>query len=456
MNDNDKSKKQRMTPPPRPKRKSTPPPVRGTGSPPPHPKTKKRSSSNRKSRFASKQMVVVGGIGLFCIGILITGAMSFSGLVSAKPTTAMDYTSNEVREIMKLLRYDAACRDTRLGDYFQEDKISLELLNAVLGQPVSKAGRYPRLIWTYRTSDGSATITPFTVHEIGGRMPEGTIPFLDMQGTVKTIGLNSNHPVDREALKKTILQIKSRFDDGDGEKLYQQRLEQYKKELADEKAETLRRNEQDQKERNERNARMAAEKNARQAKRREQQRMQDEEVAKRTISLEIQKKAYNDYYDIRDDLPFGATKNKFAEQSEEWIKQRKEILESAQKNNNDWKSLSLPTKKVISTAIANGRPIPVVGTKTSGSSSAQQKPILSNDKTTANTKPFHPILTPPKRKPKSQRPQKTTSPQQPNRRRPQLALNKRVSINSPYPNLEFPVNSGLAIKSVYYSEEESQ
>ncbi len=41
---------------------------------------------------------------------------------------------------------------------------------------------------------------------------------------------------------------------------------------------------------------------------------------------------------------------------------------------------------------------------------------------------------PTKTKPKSQPPKKTEPPKKPNTRKPQLALNKKVSINAPYPN----------------------
>ncbi|MCH8828044.1 MAG: hypothetical protein IID45_00550 [Planctomycetes bacterium] len=453
MSDHDSDKnteRQTLSPPPRPKRVagSNPPPrpKRDTGSPPPRPKRDNGSSSTGRSRKLSKRTLIFGGVGLLCVIAIVAGLSSLFGLGGPTSTTAADYTSAEVKEIFDLLRNDPGCRDTRLGDSFSQDIISLELLNAVLGQPVSKAGSGHHLIWVYRTSDGTATITPFAVFENVADSAR-TVPSLDMQGNVKIVGLNTDHPVNREALKQTIIRIKSRFDDRNGVEFAAQLEEKHAKDQAAEEAEGRRRDEQERKKRDAAHAQMAAERAARTARQQEKRRKQDAEVAKRKRFLEVQPQAEREFSALRDALPLGAERNAVTAQRNEWVRRRIEAITSAREKDRDWKNLPLPDKRAVSVAASNGKPIPVTGSgatkpvttnpqkpekktpdkntrgnvatkKTESKQGAEKKKTTAKRKTRPTTQPKKPIT-----KNRKRRPAKTRN----------AAVNKKVSLTAPYP-----------------------
>ena len=197
------------SPPPRPKRSEvTPPPRSDVG------------------RRMLTRALLMGGIVLFGL-LLIAGLFSALGITGPRTTTAADYTAREVEAIILLLADDPACRDTRLADSFNfaPDNISLELLESVVGQPISKAGRHPIRIWTYKTSDGTVGIPVAGVYD-GPRYP---IPFVRLDGPAQTFGINDTAPLDTAALKERILRIKSRFDEGDGAALETRRKEEARK-----------------------------------------------------------------------------------------------------------------------------------------------------------------------------------------------------------------------------------
>lgn len=313
-----------------------PKPKRGTGSPPPRPARTDGSSSAGRGRNVSMRMLVVGAVGLLLLVAVVAGVGTLFRPGGAGSTTAADYTSNEVREIVDLLRLDPACRDTRLGDVFQEDIISLELLDAVLGQPVSKAWNGRHHVWVYRTADGTATITPFRVHEDVGADGE-TVPFLDMQGTVQVVGLDSNKPVDRKALKNTIIRIKRRFDDRDGV--------EFEKELQVRLAEQR-----------------AAEEATLEAQSRELDATMEQRRIERETATAIARKADSDFHDhIRTHFRFGTPEREaLSKQSEDWIARRVEALTKAWRADEDWRGIGLPDKDAVIAAIENGERVPVL------------------------------------------------------------------------------------------------
>lgn len=145
---------QPVLPPPKPSRGSEtsppPKPKRSSGTtPPPRPQRGAPSSSKGSQRAVWKRRLFIGGIGLLCLLVLVIGVGLVLGLRGPSSTTAADYRSAEVREIIRLLREDPECRDTRIGDHFYEHNNSLELWDRVLGKPAAVVGPEDSPDWTF-------------------------------------------------------------------------------------------------------------------------------------------------------------------------------------------------------------------------------------------------------------------------------------------------------------------
>ena len=262
------------TPPPRPKRDGGPPPrpSRDAGSPPPIARHGRKAGASNRRRFTTNPTLILVGVGLVCLIVL---GLLLSSLISPSSTTAADYTSAEVREIIRLLREDTECRDTRIGKHFSVHNNSLELWERVLGKPAGVVGPEGSPDWTFRTKDGALTI------HVGLYPHDADVPFVRTYSNGKaSIGSNSNQEVDTESLKATIIGIKSRIDPGDSLAFQQELEEKWKREEEDRlKAKAAEQREYDAK---------SAKENER------YQLMKDHEAAQK------------DYWDVRDELPVGA------------------------------------------------------------------------------------------------------------------------------------------------------
>lgn len=305
-------------PPQRPKRGVQPPPRprRSEVTPPPRPNGGRRTLT---------RALLVGSIALLGL-LLIAGLFSALGLTGQRTTTAADYTAREVEAIILLLADDPACRDTRLAHSFNfaPDNISLELLESVLGQPISKAGRHPMRIWTYKTSDGTVGIPVAGVYD-GPRYP---VPFVRLDGPVQTFGINDTAPLDTAALKERILRIKSRFDEGDGAALEARRKQEAQKAEAEQAERDRRDVARFERLREER---MAAEQDGRQAR--------------------------SEYDELRHALPFGPERDAFWNEGDEWIARRAAVLTATRKSGRE--SVPLPTVPQVLAAIRSGGQVPV-------------------------------------------------------------------------------------------------
>lgn len=187
-----------------------------------------QSFSSTASSFTGRARKLIGrinvlyGIGLVCVvalGLALTNSAGFG----PHSSTAADYTSNEVREIIRLLREDTACRDTRIED-FAWNRNSLELWEAVLGKPTATNGSQYSPNWTYKTSDGVVTV------HVGINNFSGDTPIVVAIGNGHALGLNANNSVDSDALKETILSIKSHVNPVDSLAFRQSLIEKAKEE----------------------------------------------------------------------------------------------------------------------------------------------------------------------------------------------------------------------------------
>lgn len=279
----------------------------------------------------------------------------FFGLFSPSSTTAADYTSAEVRQIIRLLREDDECRDTRLGDYFSLHNNSLELWERVLGKPTAIVGRDDSPTWTFTTRDGALTVG------VGIDLHSGKVPFVTAYGNGHAaIGINANETVDSDSLKATILRIKHKIDPRESLAFQKQLEERHEKERLAEDAANRQREKQEQQQRDAESAQLAAERHARIAQREKERRQNEAEIEDRKRSLEAQLQAENDYYDLRDSLPVGEDKNAFAEQHQAWVARRIEAIKSARATNQDWKNLPLPKRDGVLAALQAGKSVPVL------------------------------------------------------------------------------------------------
>jgi len=384
-------------------------------------------------------MLVLGGVGFLCVIAIVAGLGSLFGLGGPTSTTSADYTTNEVREIIRLLREDEECRDTRIGDYFSRHYNSLELWERVLGKPSVVVGREYSPDWTFKTSDGALTV------HVRVDSHSGDIPFVVAYSNGSaSVGVNSNQPVDTAALKKTILSIKRRFDDRDGVEFAAQLNEKWAEERAAEEAEGRRRDAQEQTESAERYARQKAEREAELARRRAAQSLEDAKVAERKRFLEAQSKAGDDFYDnLCGYFPVKSSeRSAVAKQADGWIARRTKVLVAARKKGNVWKHLPLPTKETVSAAISDGKPIPVVdtvatnpvtttpqkpGKKTSGKNSRGKVAAKKTESQKVATKRKAPPTTQPKKPTTKTRKRRVAKPRN-------AAITKKVSLTAPYPS----------------------
>ena len=314
--------------------------------------------ARRRSRRAGGvwKTLIVGGIGMVCIGVAVSLAVR-SGLITSfhfdlfqpSSTTAAEYTTNEVREIIRLLREDTECRDTRLGHDFELNCNSLELWERVLGKPAGVVGRKDSPKWTFKTSDGVLTVG------VGVDYHSATIPFVTAYGSGgKSFGANSNQPVNSDSLKATIIAIKRRIDPGDS-LAFQKRLdEKWKREEAEEEVQrAAQQAEEDRKNR------------IRQAQEQEKRLLEKDRAEAETDSLKLGR-----------DLPAPARtdRHRIDAQLTDWVTRRAAVLALARKDGtirvqhtpDGIKYIGkppLPRAKQILAAIREGRPIPVTVVK---------------------------------------------------------------------------------------------
>lgn len=264
---------------------------------------------------------------------------SFFGLLRARPTTASEFTAGEVQEIIRILREDDECRDTRLDGYFGLHNNSRELWVAVLGKPNAETGRKDSPDWTFRTRDGAVSV------HVGVDDHSGAIPFVIAYGNGDVAGIAPNAPVDSAKLKALVLRQKRRIDSGDSLAMRKKQEDQFAETLAKEK---------------EKQAEKERELNALAEKERE-------------IVLQAQDQTIADkeYNKLRDKMPFGPENKVFNEKSDDWIKRRADLLTDGRKNgrikielNQDGAEVyrgkpELPTVEDLIKAIREDRPIPV-------------------------------------------------------------------------------------------------
>lgn len=326
--------------------------------PPPHPKRRQKTrggfQSGKGPQWLSGRNLAIGG-GLLCLLLVVFGLAALMGLFRPSSTTAADYTTSEVQEIIRLLREDPECRDTRIGDYFASNTNSLELWEKVLGKPSAVVGRKNSPDWTFSTQDGAISV------HVGVDYHSGKIPFVEsLSNGEASFGLRANEPVDSKRLKTQILHIKRQIDPRDSLAFQKELAEKWEKERAAEEAERRRRDEEEQRRQDELYALRKAEREAEKARRLEGQRQQDAKVTERRVLLDSQRQAEREYYNIRDNLPVGPEKDLFVEQHQEWVAGRIEAITSARAKDQDWKNLPLPEQKDVLAILIAGKTVPVV------------------------------------------------------------------------------------------------
>ncbi|MBD3672762.1 MAG: hypothetical protein HUJ26_04475 [Planctomycetaceae bacterium] len=254
-------------------------------------------------------------------------------------TTAADYTSAEVREIIRLLREDDECRDTRISD-FSRNNNSLELWEKILGRPVSVTGRDDSPDWTFATKDGALSI-----HVGVYETPDG-VPYVGTYTNGESsIGINANDPVDSADLKRRILSIKQHIDPRDSLAFQQELEEKWQQEQTawDEQ----------------------------QAEEAKQLAEHSDQIREELESERDRAAADQDFIELRDAMPVGPEKNAFSEIQSDWIERRTAVITKARKNGalpireaafgqkEIVRELPLPDVDDVIEALRNKAPVPV-------------------------------------------------------------------------------------------------
>jgi len=313
-------------------------------------------------------MLVLGGVGLLCVIAIVAGLGSLFGLGGLgslfglggpTSTTAADYTSAEVREIINILKLDDETRHGLLipGSSAKRERISLDLWEAVLGKPdvVARYRQYGKM-WTYQTKDGSVAVPIIMWRELGAE--DVGMPWLFTGGAEFSVALGDKS-VDRAALKQRILAIKRRVDKSLPKNPYEGKSPDEIRKIVSKEYDEQKRKERDRQ--HKADAKWQAE--------------MDRASQERETVTKINRKADADFHDhVRDYYRFGTPeRDSLSKQSNDWIERRVTALTKAWKSGKDWKNVPLPTKEAVSAAISDGKPIPVVGVGASDATTAQKQ-----------------------------------------------------------------------------------
>lgn len=249
--------------------------------------------------------------------------------------SAEGYTAREVEEIIRLLREDIDCRDSRTDNVYSVQN-SLPLWEAVLGKPHADASPF----MTYKTRTGTVTV------RIGTTEAKG-VTLIGISPDVAVVSQTPNETVDSAALKAKILAAKKSIDPVDSKKFFAEREAEREKVFVAEQAE-----------RNEEKRKLDVE---------SEQQQQEFLVKKDRDDSE------SDYLELRDELPVGQQQKTFVEKSEDWINRRAVVVTAARtrgtlvypedgsgRNKARREAVPLPTVAAILKALADGSPIPVV------------------------------------------------------------------------------------------------
>lgn len=311
---------------------------------------------------------------LVCSVLMAAGIARFWGGFEPKVTTAADYTSAEVAEIVRILKEDDETRHGLLvpDSWEHHEQISVDLWEAVLGKPTAMV-REDRdsAQWHYKTKDGTVVVSVVVYPQGHVNAEHVGLPFMHASNVQFSVGLGAK-TIDSAALKKRIMaireQVHSRLPPDPYVGKSAEEIRAIVRTEFDAQQEKLAR------EKEEADARFWGEFQA-------AQRAKD--IAAR-IPLKAETEFHNDlmsFFDLR-----SPEREQLEKQAQDWVNRRSAALREAHEKGEDWLNLPLPSKTQVANALRAGQALPVIASAPAALSNGMGTPILDSI-TTATRSP---------------------------------------------------------------------